>query len=176
MKGWPSLVDVCFVMLAKRSLAWVVAVSRTTTSSKHVLKKRLDSTQTRECDIAHALAKYSEEVHVKGETLPSACWCSSIKVGPFSWPVRGECLQAEWLPSYGWSNSFCAEARAEIEGSNIAIILDGTSCLGEALAVVHYVTEDFKQCLIWLQLLAKSLSRVEIARKIITIVSVGFGV
>lgn len=68
---------------------------------------------------------------------------------------------------------------SEIEGSSIAIIFDGTSCLGEALAVVvHFVTEDFdiKQYLIQLQLLAKSLSGEEIAREIITVLSVDYGV
>ena len=72
-----------------------------------------------------------------------------------------------------------AKIKEEIEGKHVAVIFDGTTYLGEALAIVlRFVSEDFeiKQHLIRLQLLAKSLPGEEIARELITVLSVGYGI
>ena len=72
-----------------------------------------------------------------------------------------------------------AKIKEEIEGKHVAVIFDGTTYLGEALAIVlRFVSEDFeiKQRLIRLQLLAKSLTGEEIARELITVLSVGYGI
>jgi len=62
--------------------------------------------------------------------------------------------------------------KGEVEGKQVAVIFDGTTRLGEALAILlRFVTDDFEveQCLIRLQLLEKSLSGEEIARELITV-------
>ena len=54
----------------------------------------------------------------------------------------------------------------EISGKFVAVIFDGTTHLGEAMAILlHYVDSDWQiqQCLVCLQLLAKSMTRDEIA-------------
>ena len=64
--------------------------------------------------------------------------------------------------------------KGEISGSNISVIFDGTTRLGEALAiVVRFVTADWdiKQRLVRLQLISKSLKGDELAREIITVLA-----
>lgn len=68
---------------------------------------------------------------------------------------------------------------AEIAGHNISIIFDGTCHLGEALCiVVRYITDQFsiKQRLIALKMLQKSLTGEEIARELISTLSVDYQV
>ena len=66
----------------------------------------------------------------------------------------------------------------EIDGKHVSIIFDGTSRLGEALAIiVRYVNQwKIEQRLIRVQMLAKSLSGEEIARELINVLSVNYGV
>ena len=62
--------------------------------------------------------------------------------------------------------------KGEISGHNISVIFDGTTRLGEALAiVVRFITADceIKQRLVRLQLIAKSLKGDELAHEIITV-------
>ena len=62
----------------------------------------------------------------------------------------------------------------ELDGKNISMIFDGTSHLGEALAiVVRFIDEDWliQQRLIRVQLLAKSLTGEETAREVINVLS-----
>ena len=69
--------------------------------------------------------------------------------------------------------------RQEIEGKQLSIIFDGTSCLGEALAiVVRFVNDDLSihQRLVRLQMLTKSLTGEEIARELITALSVSYSI
>jgi len=61
--------------------------------------------------------------------------------------------------------------KAEISGSKIAVIFDGTTRLGEALAiVVRFISNEWQiqQQLVRLQLLAKSLKGEELARELIS--------
>ena len=61
----------------------------------------------------------------------------------------------------------------------MAVIFYGTTRLGEAMAiVVRFVSCNFtiEQHLIRLQLLAKSLSGEEIARELVSVLSVGYGI
>lgn len=65
----------------------------------------------------------------------------------------------------------------EIEGKQLSVIFDGTSRIGEALAIVlRFVNDDFsiQQRLVRMQMLAKSLSGEEIARELITVLSVTY--
>ena len=59
-----------------------------------------------------------------------------------------------------------ATIRRELTGKHISIIFDDTTCLGEALAVtVRFVSKGWslEQCLIKVQMLAKSMKGEEIA-------------
>ena len=67
----------------------------------------------------------------------------------------------------------------EVKGKNLSVIFDGTSWLGEALAiVVQHITNDWKikQSFIRLQMLEKSLCGEELARKLISVLSVTYSV
>lgn len=69
--------------------------------------------------------------------------------------------------------------RQEIDGKQLSIIFDGTSRLGEALAiVVRFVNDDLSihQRLVRLQMLIKSLTGEEIARELITALSVSYSI
>ena len=69
--------------------------------------------------------------------------------------------------------------RKEISSKKISVIFDGTTYMGEALAiVVLYVSDNWviQQKLMRLQILAKSLSGEEVARELISVLSVNFGV
>ena len=53
-------------------------------SSKHQCKKKKrQSTEAREQDIAHALVQYNEEVHAKGKTLPAEMQVYRERLLPF---------------------------------------------------------------------------------------------
>jgi len=69
--------------------------------------------------------------------------------------------------------------KGEISGHNVSVIFDGTTRLGEALAiVVRFITADWeiKQRLVRLQLIAKSLKGDELAREIITVLAQQYNV
>ena len=69
--------------------------------------------------------------------------------------------------------------RKEIAGKELSVIFDGTTYLGEALAIViQYVTDDWsiQQKLVRLQILAKSLTGEEVARELINVLSVNYGI
>ena len=65
------------------------------------------------------------------------------------------------------------QIKKEINGKYVSVIFDGTTRMGEALAVVLRFVDDeewvLKQRLVHLQLLAKSLCGEEIARELISI-------
>ena len=64
-------------------------------------------------------------------------------------------------------------------GRPISVVFDGTTRLGEAMAVVvRYIDTSFniQQCPIRLQLLAKSMAGEEIAREIIATISTQYGI
>ena len=72
-----------------------------------------------------------------------------------------------------------ARVRKEITGKDLSIIFDGTSRLGEALAViVRFVGEEWtlEHWLVRMQMLSKSMTGEQIAREIIGILSVTYGV
>lgn len=67
--------------------------------------------------------------------------------------------------------------RSEIDGQQISVIFDGTSRLGEALAiVVRFIDGDWcvQQRIVRVQML--SLSGEEVARELISVLSVSYGV
>lgn len=69
--------------------------------------------------------------------------------------------------------------KAELKGKNVSLIFDGTSRLGEALAIiVCFVGDEWKieQHLVRLQLLVKLMTGEEIARELVNTLSVEYGV
>ncbi len=68
--------------------------------------------------------------------------------------------------------------RAEIEGKYLSVIFDGTSRLGEVLAVVVRFMSDWtiQQRLVRLEFLMKSMSGEEVARELISVLSVTLSV
>ena len=68
--------------------------------------------------------------------------------------------------------------RSEIDGQKVSVIFDGTTRLGEALAIVLRFCSDWKihQRLVRLSLLSKSLSGEEVAREVLTVLSTELGI
>ena len=84
-------------------------------------------------------------------------------------------MDALCLTSFRSSRKQREDVAGEIAGRNISIIFDGTCHLGEALCiVVRYVKDEFsvKQRLVELKMLQKSLTGEEIARELISTLSV----
>ena len=72
-----------------------------------------------------------------------------------------------------------SKIRQEISGKPISVIFDGTTRLGEALAIViRFVSDEWslEQRLVKLQLLTKSMSDEEIARELINVLSVAYSI
>ena len=72
------------------------------------------------------------------------------------------------------------QLKTEIDGVPVAVIFDGTSRLGEALAVIlHFVdrsTLKIHQRLVRMQLLAKSLTGEQVERELLSVLSTEYGV
>ena len=69
--------------------------------------------------------------------------------------------------------------RSEINGRRVAVIFDGTSRVGEALAILlRFVDAEWcvQQRLVRVQMLAKSLSGEELARELISVLSVTYSI
>ena len=167
-------------------------------SAKHQSKKKLcASTEAQESDLAQSLVKYNQEVHTKGETLPIDMQVYRVRVVTTFLRAAVPLSKLELFHDILEESAFrlsdrrqmsdlvpfvCKEEYAaikrEIAGKHVAVIFDGTTHFGEALAIVMFVTDDFeiKQRLIRLQLLEKSRSGEEIARELITVLSVNYGI
>ena len=67
---------------------------------------------------------------------------------------------------------------SEIDGQQISVIFDGTSSFGEALAIVRFIDGDWcvQQRIVRIQMLSKSLSGEEVARELISVLLVSYGV
>lgn len=68
--------------------------------------------------------------------------------------------------------------KAEMEGKYLSVVFDGTSRLGEVLAVVVRFISNWtiQQPLVRLQFLMKSMNDEEVARELISVLSVTLGV
>ena len=67
----------------------------------------------------------------------------------------------------------------EIKGKDVSVCFDGTTRLGEAVAIVLRFVDDgwnIKQRLVHLQIIAKSLTGEELARELIVILSVQYSI
>ena len=140
---------------------------------------------------------YEQEVHPVGESLPEAhkLWrvkvvTTFLKAGvPLGKVDKFRGLLEEHAYSLsdrrGMSDLIpfiqCEEQqqiKAELQGKNVSVIFDGTTCLGEALLIVLRFVDDFviKQRLVRFLTLTKSLTGEEIARELINVLSVEYSI
>lgn len=156
-------------------------------------KKKIEKKEAREQDIVQALQRYNKDCHPRGETLPESQQLFRVKV------VRAF-LQAgvplakidhfrDLLEENGYRLSdrrhmldfvpFIlreeeSQIKMAIEGRYVGVIFDGTTRLGEAMAIVlRFVSDawEIEQRLVRVQLLSKSLTGEEIARELIHVLS-----
>ena len=168
-------------------------------STKHLdSKSKLQVKQKREQDIAQQLQKHNAEVHQRGESLPLDQQVYRVKV------VRSFLRAAVPLSKLDCFRDLLEEnayrlsdrrhmsdlvpfilkeeqcrIRKEIADKHVAVIFDGTTRLGEALAIVlRFVSDDWtlEQRLVRMQLLAKSLKGEEIARELIHVLSTDYSI
>ena len=166
---------------------------------KHIEgKKKLEANVARERDIAEALRAHNEKHHLRGETLPNSQQVYRVKVVTSflkaAVPLRKLDCFRDLLEEHAYRLSdrrhlsdlipFIrseeeSKIRQEISGKPISVIFDGTTRLGEALAIViRFVSDEWslEQRLVKLQLLTKSMSGEEIARELINVLSVAYSI
>ena len=168
-------------------------------SSKHRDGKvRLEKKEIRERDISKQLSHYNQQAHLIGETLPQATQVYRVKVVTAFLRAAVPLSKLEHFRELFEEGGYrltnrrhtfdlipfiqkqeVENVRNEISSKKISVIFDGTTYLGEALAiVVRYVSDKWviEQKLVRLQILAKSLSGEEVARELISTLSVNFGI
>ena len=168
-------------------------------SAKHrESKSKLQVKQKREQDIAQALQKHNAEVLQRGETLPLSQQIYRVKVvrsflraavplnklvcfrdllEENAYRLSDRHYMSDLVP-FILKEEQC-RIKEEIADRQVAVIFDGTSRLGEALAIVlRFVSDDWilEQRLVRMQLLAKSLMGEEIARELIHILSTDYSI
>ena len=168
-------------------------------SHKHVTSKsKLAMKKMQHQDIAEALEKHNEEVHLQGETLPEKQQVYRVKVVtaflragiPLSkldtfrdlfeesaYHLTDKRHMSDLVPFVLKQEE--GRIRNEISGKALSVIFDGTSRLGEALAsIVRFAGEEWtlEQRLIRLQMLSKSLTGEETAKELINTLSVTYSV
>lgn len=167
-------------------------------SSKHRAgKEALAKKEARERDIARALVLYDRQEHPSGHTLPEPQRVFRVKVvSTFlkaGVPLNKLHHFRELLEQHAYKladprgmydllpvvlSEEQTRIKAEIKDKNIAIIFDGTTRLGEAFAIIVRFIDGWKiiQRLIRVQLLVKTMTGEEIARELVNVVSVEYGV
>ena len=167
-------------------------------STKHQQsKEKLQKKQAREKDIASALKRYDETTQPKGQTLPDEQRIYRVKVVMAFLRAGIPISKLEYLRDILEENAlrltdtrhmldlvpFILEEersriKEEISGKHLSLVFDGTSRLGEVLAVViRYIDGwEIQQRLVRLEFLTKSMTGEEVARELINVLSVTFGV
>ena len=167
-------------------------------STKHAQRKnQLTEKRSRERDISEAFKSYEQEVHPSGETLSEAHKLWRVKVVTTFMKAGVPLAKVDHFRELLEENAYSLtdrrgicdlipfvqskeqqQIKAELEGKKISIIYDGTTRLGEALVIVVRFTDNFviKQRLIRFMTLAKSMTGEEIARELISALSVGYGI
>ena len=160
--------------------------------------EKIAKKKKRDLTVLDAMKNYDKEVHPKGEMLSDnqrvfrvRVLKTFLKAGvPLQkmddfrelWEEGGYRLTS--IPNMRQLTPFVRKEeeemiKGEISGHNVSVIFDGTTRLGEALAiVVRFITADWeiKQRLVRLQLIAKSLKGDELAREIITVLAQQYNV
>ena len=187
----------CRACREELSLKKNIIVSHVSSAKHRTGKDKLASKEASERDIAKLL-KEGDINHPVGETLPMDQRVYRVKVLKSFLRAVVPLAKVEHFRELLEENSFRltdrrhmsdliplllsqlqADIKKELSGRPISVVFDGTTRLGEAMAVViRYIDSSFtiKQRLIRLQLLAKSMSGEEIAREIIASISTQFGI
>ena len=134
-------------------------------SAKHQSrKKRRELLEARELDIAQSLLKYNQETHSKGETLPLDMQVYRFKVVTTLLRAAVPLSKVELFRDILEEGAYRLSDRrhmsdlipfiraqehstikGEVEGKCVVVIFDGTTWLGEALAILlRFVTDDFE--------------------------------
>ena len=167
-------------------------------SKKHqAAKLNLKDKQQREADIAQAFHEYASQEHVVGDTLlenqqvyrvnmvttflRAGVPVSKIDVFRPLLEDTGYCL-AGWQTMSDLIPFIHQEEikriKKEIEGKKVSVIFDGTTRLGEAMAIIIRFVDTkwaIQQRLIRMQLIAKSLTGEEIARELLFVLQAQYG-
>lgn len=163
------------------------------------VKEKLLQKEARECDVAESLTVYDKEVQPAGTRVPMEERIFQVgvveqflraviplaKIDELRGLLEEGGLRlshsshlADYIPPIARSEK--QSIRKELEGKYVSVVFDGTSRLGEALAiVVRYCSGSgwtIKQKLVCLSMLAKSLCGEEAAREILTILSTDLGI
>ena len=173
-------------------------IKRHVDSQKHKSGvEKIAKKKKRHLTVLDAMKNYDKEVHPKGEMLSDNQRVFRVRVLK-TFLKAGVPLQKmddfrELLEEGGYRLTSVPNMRQLIPfvrkeeeemikgeiGHNVSVISDGTTRLGEALAiVVRFITADWeiKQRLVRLQLIAKSLKGDELACKIITVLAQQYNV
>ena len=150
-----------------------------------------ETKDARERDIAEALTKYIDAVHLEGESLLMEQQVYRVKVLKAFLKAGTPLNKLNCFRSILEENSFRLTDRShmanllpfilneeqdrmkqEIAGRDISVIFDGTTRLGEAIVIlIRHVADDWNlvQRILQVRLLAKSMTGNEIARELISI-------
>ena len=176
------------------------SIQKHVTSVKHTAgKEKLAKKEKRNMDIVQALQKYDTDFHPSGETLPEGIRVYRVKVlrtflkagvpinkidnfrdllEENAFRLAGRKPMSDLIPFVLSEEK--RQLKAEIDGLPVAVIFDGTSRLGEALAIIlRFVDRSslkIHQRLVRMQLLAKSLTGEEVARELLSVLSTEYGV
>ena len=168
-------------------------------SNKHKSgKEKLALKEARERDIAKCLKVHDDISHPVGETLPMEQRVYRLKVLKTFLRAAVPLSKLDAFRDLLEENMFRltdrrhmsnlvpfiyaqeqADIKAEISGKPVSVVFDGTTRLGEAMAVVvRFVDGSFaiQQRLIRLQLLVKSMAGEEIARELINTLSAQYSI
>ncbi len=160
---------------------------------KDALMKR----ESRERDIVQALRRFDDQNHPTGETLSEAQRVFRVKVITTFLKAGVPINKLEDFREVLEQNSYRladkrgmydlipfvledeqSQIKAELSGRNVSIIFDGTTRLGEALAIIVRFVKNWsvQQRLSCVQMLVKSMTGEEIAREIVNTLSVEYGI
>lgn len=160
-------------------------------------QERLRVKEARERDLADSLKRHDQQMSQSGDTLPEAQRIFRVKVAMTflraGVPFEKVCYFRELLEENAYRlvdkrhlleiipfilKEEKAQIKKEIEDKFVSVLFDGTSRLGEVLVVLlRYVHQTkIEQRLVHVELLAKSLKGEEVARELISILSVTLGI
>ena len=194
--GTPKLF--CTACREGLSLRKNIIVSHVASNKHKTGKGKLALKEAREKDIVDLLKNDDKVSHPVGETLPMDQRVYRVKVlkcflhaaVPFAkidhfrelleenmFRLSDRRHMSDLIPLIVSQEQ--ANIKSELSGRPVSVVFDGTTRLGEALAiVVRYIDDSFtiQQRLIRLQLLAKSMAGEEIAREIINTLSTQYSI
>ena len=161
-------------------------------------KQQLLAKEARERDIATLLQQHHKDNHLEGESLPigqqvycvkvlTAFLCAAIPLGKvdcFRQVLEENALRltdhshlANLVPFVHQEQH--TRLKEEMRDKQVSVIFDGTTRLGEAMVVVlRFISKDWElqQRLVRLHMLAKSMTGEEIARVLISTLSVQYSI